>query len=56
VFDFYNSANFEIFSADPNIITLNSESGQGVVPIPSTLLLLGSGLVGIFAIKSRNLG
>jgi len=56
VSDFYNSANFEIFPADPNIISLNSESGQGVVPIPSTLLLLGSGLVGILAIKSRNLG
>ncbi|RLE68432.1 MAG: hypothetical protein DRJ45_07970 [Thermoprotei archaeon] len=49
--DFYYSANFEIFPADPNIISLNSESGQGVVPIPSTLLLLGSGLVGILAIR-----
>jgi len=51
VSDFYNSANFEIFPADPNIISLNSESGQGVVPIPSTLLLLGSGLVGVLAIR-----
>ena len=51
VSDFYNSANFEIFPADPNIISLNSESGQGVVPILSTLLLLGSGLVGVLAIR-----
>ena len=51
--DFYYSANFEIFPADSNIISLDSESGQGVVPIPSTLLLLGSGLIGILATRKN---
>jgi len=40
--------------ADENIISFTSESGQlGPVPVPSTLLLFGSGLFGLIGMRRR---
>ena len=43
---------FEVY--DPDYVVLDSESGQtSQVPVPSALLLLGSGLAGLAGFKFR---
>jgi len=51
---FYDTGKIYVFPADENIISFTSESGQlGPVPIPSTLLLFGSGLFGLIGMRRR---
>jgi hypothetical protein len=52
--DFHDTADISFISTDSNVnLDVTSEGRFGIVPVPTTMLLLGSGLLGLAGFRKR---